>query len=494
VKTYFLAIVAGILGACAFPLVLGIFGAQPCLDFLPREIGMFVCAGLLYHWLRQKDVPLKKRMLICWVAGLAHFLLLFYWLDIAMSDYGGMPHSQTIPALFLLASYCAAYWWLMPWVFNKMPFGNAFTFACSVVILEWLRNFIITGFPWGLWGYSQARNLPLLQWASVGGVYLVSWWVSSFSALTRDFFVTRKPVFLLQMVLVLGVVYGFGMHWLNKPIETGKATNIAVVQGNIDQHEKNQSRQFSRDIVNRYRDLTSNITGADVVIWPEAAWPVHLPASFERMPAPLASVPLLFGAPTLDEEHKPAMAHNSALWLDSDGQVLARHDKIHLVPFGEYVPLRNILPIDRIVPGIIDFTAGDSYAPIGTPGVGVLICYDGVFPEIARREVAEGATWLANLTNDAWYGISSAPYQHRDFYVLRAVETDRWVVRAANTGLSVFIDPRGRLLKQTELNTTTTTQQAIVAQDSRTAFVLFGNWIIYLSLAMWGWGWLKKRK
>ena len=255
---------------------------------------------------------------------------------------------------------------------------------------------------------------------------------------------------------------------------------VGIVQGNIEQRIKNKSPEFRKEIITRYYDGSLRVlkAGAEILVWPEAAWPGYLNTQLKRFPMPDLGVPLLVGAPAFDAGAE-RRHFNSAFWVDNQGLILGRHDKNHLVPFGEYVPMRWLLPVNRFVPGLMDFSAGESMAPLGVPPAGILICFDGVFPELAREATLQGASWLVNMTNDGWYGVSSAPYQHRDFYVFRAVENRRWVVRAANTGVSAIIDHFGRIRHETDLNQETVLAASIQLRSERSPYTYGGDWWLF---------------
>ncbi|MBI3178422.1 MAG: apolipoprotein N-acyltransferase, partial [Deltaproteobacteria bacterium] len=340
-----------------------------------------------------------------------------------------------------------------------------------------LRGILLTGFPWGLWGYSQARNLPLAHLASLGGVYAVSLVVALAGAYVAEALVARSRAALLRVLAFAAAAHGAGAVLLwSRAHDSGEPLRVAIVQGNIDQDIKNRDLEFRNHILDRYLNLTAKAGGVDLVVWPEATFPGYLPIEIRRVPVLRFGHPLLFGVSTR-ERGPPLRLRNSAVWVEADGRVAGTYHKQHLVPFGEYVPLRFMLPVDKFVPGMVDFTPGDGGAPLGDPKTGVLICYDGIFPELARGEVRLGAALLANLTNDGWYGVSSAAYQHRDFYVLRAIETDRWVIRAANTGISAFVSPWGRLSGDTALNETTLTHGQVWPRQGHTPYVLLGDWL-----------------
>lgn len=488
-----LAMLSGALMALAFPFVLPSLSPMPVLDGAPRELLVLPGVAGLYV-LTRAAIPLRQRAGLLFVAGWTHFAMLLYWLDIAMVQFGKMPQWQALPVLFLLVSYCALYWALLPALtqlfYHAVAWPAPVRFALAVVTLEWLRGQMFTGFPWGLWGYSQARNLPLASFASLGGVYLVSFLVAlSGAMLAVALRAPTKRRATLRFVAVLALTHGAGWGLLthNQREDTfGGHEQVALLQGSIPQRVKNRTAEYVEQIRTNYLELARQAVqrGATLLVWPEAAWPGFIRTHELRLPDLALGVPSLMGAGAMRvTEGKPEI-FNSAFWVHAQGELVSRYDKRHLVPFGEYVPMRAILPVQKFVPGMIDFSPGHSAAPLGESAVGVLICYDGIFPEIARESIRAGARWLVNLTNDGWYGVSSAPYQHRDFYVLRAIETGRFVLRAANNGISLAITPAGEQRAATTLDTRTVSLANVFLSDRQTPYVRLGDWGVALALGL----------
>jgi apolipoprotein N-acyltransferase len=490
--SYGAAFAVGVVSALAYPFVIPWTGEAPLFDRMPREL-LILLVGIYLFRLAQSEHCDLQVALRAFVAGLGFFLALLFWIDFAMHFYADIPHGIAIAVVGLLSAYCALFWAAVPvttrWLLKHLAVGRVLAFAASITAMEWLRSFLFSGFPWGLWGYSQARNHQVLQLAALGGVYLVSWLIACVAALTAIYLAARHTRRALRAGLALAtvVIIAYAVGWVRfrRPLDDdGPFIKVALIQGNIDQHLKNESMRHERTILDTYLHLSRQAVqnGVDLLVWPEAAWPGYLPRAVKEIPGLDLKIPVLLGASLLAEAPTGYVVQNASLFVNKDNLVQGSYAKQHLVPFGEYVPLRWLIPVGRIVPDIADTTPGDSSAPLGQPGIGVLICYDGIFPEIARDEVRAGAKILANLTNDAWYRISSAPYQHRDFYAFRAVETDRYLLRAANTGLSVFVDPKGRYFGQTRLNEEVVTTSSIAPRQTKTPYVRFGNWAVAINL------------
>ena len=416
-----------------------------------------------------------------WLAGMIAFVGTMSWVVTAMHLYGKLPEALSYAAMLLLTAYLGLYMAIyavgVSWL-RKTAF--AFLGAPFIwVALEWLRTYLFSGLPWALLGYSQYRWLPVIQIADHTGVYGVSflvalvnaaladialWTVERFTRTNVGTFPTLSPG---AAVLGMAITLLYGVWYLGRPPHVAEATrsiSIGLVQANIDQAQK-WDAAYRRETLDRYARLTARAAdGTALVIWPEAATPFLFEQETGYRGEITALVqkhglPLLFGSPAL--RHYPngrPYLLNSAYLLSADGRILGRYDKRHLVPFGEYVPARTVLYfLDKLVEGIGDFEAGTvptilevplrSQDAAGKPlaKFGVVICYEVIFPNLVREFTERGAEFMVTITNDAWYGTSSAPFQHFGMVVLRAVENRVAFARAANTGISGFIDPQGRI-------------------------------------------------
>lgn len=445
------------------------------------------------------------------VAGLAHFLPLLYWIVIVLGKYGGLAWFVSVQALLLLALYMSLYLALFA-VFGRMiltslPAALALWLLPALWVgLDWLRGVLFTGFPWMDLGYGLYRTPLLIQIADLAGHHGVTYLIVFANTLLFLLFSARRRLaehLLLAGcgVCLLGAV-GFYSHQRLHEI-TGRISspdaakvNVGIVQGNIDQSIKWSPTQ-QEATVDTYLTLTASLLRApsppDLVVWPETALP-FFPTS-ERL-GPLRTLvktgdmALLTGAPwyeIIDRQNKKVRFYNSAILLAPDGEFAGTYFKTHLVPFGEYVPLKKFLPfLAPLVEAVGDFTAGTIERPLvwKNAKAGVLICYESVFPELSRQWVLAGANILVNLTNDAWYGKSSAPQHSLAMAVLRAVETRRSLVRSANTGISAFVNPAGGIDERSNLfEPWAATQHAVLMTDA-TVWVRFGHLFAPLCLIM----------
>ncbi|MEE8575214.1 MAG: apolipoprotein N-acyltransferase, partial [Thermodesulfobacteriota bacterium] len=269
-------------------------------------------------------------------------------------------------------------------------------------------------------------------------------------------------------LLTSTVAYGFIKESsVLKELPAWERKSVAIAQGNVDQAVKWDSAALLGTI-DKYRELTlaAAAEGASIVVWPETAMPFFLARSrlgpTVRFIASEADVSILAGSPhfegvmTDDPSSSEMDLYNSAFVISKNAQLTGRYDKVHLVPFGEYVPLKRLLFfVGKLTEGVGDFSSGSGMEPLSIDGVkvGVLICFESIFPELTRAAIKNNAGLLVNITNDAWFGKTSAPYQHFDMSVMRAVESRTYLVRSANTGISGFIDPTGRVIKKSALFT-----------------------------------------
>jgi apolipoprotein N-acyltransferase len=314
-------------------------------------------------------------------------------------------------------------------------------------------------------------------------------------------------------VLCLAMIWGYGgwrLQHMSKAVAAASADlGVALLQGDIKQDLK-WDEAAREAIFSAYRQLTFEAAAdaeVDLIVWPEAATPFFFANDrlFQARQLRLieeAGRPLLFGSPTYAREGNQDVMYNSAFLVGPDATVLGRYDKIHLVPFGEYIPLRRLLFfLDKLVEGIGDFRSGEAYTVMAIPQgrLAVLICFEVIFPDLVRHFVRHGAQLLVNITNDAWFGYSPASYQHLSMVVFRAVENRLPIVRAANTGISAVIDPTGRLSQQTDLFVRTWIKARItLAEGGATFYTRWGDLFAYgcvlVTAVSLGWGIVGQRR
>jgi len=429
-------------------------------------------------------------------AGAGFFGLVLYWLNIVMTNYGHLHPVLSATAYLMLVGYLASFFGAATWTAQRLEdrFGLSMALTLPVlwVALEFLRSFFLTGFPWATLGYSQQSLLPLIQSADLLGPYGLSYLLVLSNAalvLLVKYFCRREttsfPFRALAVTLVLVAAnYGYGHYRLSQcPDQREQTLNLVLAQGNIDQSVKwDPAYQWGTIGIYKRLSLQEQDRSAQLIVWPESAVPFFFqePGGLSdqvRQVALRRKAWLLFGSPAYEDINRRRYYLNSAFLLSPRGEELGRSDKIHLVPFGEYVPLKPCLPfIDKLVVGIGDFSPGTvSPLPMNGHNIGVLVCFEGIFPELARDYVRGGSDLLVNITNDAWFGRSSAPYQHLAMIRFRAVENRIWLARAANTGISALIAPSGRISSRTPLFERTALSGMVGLGATPTVYNRFGD-------------------
>lgn len=462
-KNFFLSILSAVLLWIAFP---GGGGLWP-LVFVALIPLLFVI----------NDSSLKNCLLAGLACGLLHYSLLLYWIVIVLGKYGGMPWFVSFQGLVLLSLYMSFYliaFAVLSRVFlSALPVSLAIWLVPSLWVgIDWIRGLFLTGLPWMDVGYSLYESPFLIQIADLGGHHAVSFMIVLcntlfFFLLVNQLTLRRVAILIPGVLFLVAALYYSGQRYseVKEMIAAHTESNVTVgvIQGNIRQEQK-WSVELQKKTVFIYTDMTKSLLAdgpADFVVWPETALPFYPPSS-ELMAGLFAFVgasgsSILTGAPwyeIVDRKARKIRFYNSAILLGGDGTYHGKYYKTHLVPFGEYVPFKRFLPfLAPLVEAVGDFTPGKIEAPLVQNNIkaGVLICFESVFPDLGRQWVKAGANMLVNLTNDAWYGKSSAPIQSLAMTVFRAVETRRSIVRSANTGISAFISPLGEITSRSDL-------------------------------------------
>ncbi|GAB4388603.1 MAG: apolipoprotein N-acyltransferase [Thermodesulfovibrionales bacterium] len=436
--------------------------------------------------------------------GLPYFFGTQYWIYHSIHHYGGMALVPSLAVVLLLAFYESLYTAFFG-LFLSMKLRSTqlpalFLAPVLWVVAELVRSYLFTGFPWSSLGYSQYRFLPLIQIADITGVYGVSFLVVAVNGALADFFIAKKrrrqmPLFNLSytlagLALLLAAVagtFGYGLYRLGE-VRPGETFRASVVQGNIRQDIK-WDPAYQREVLDTYTRLTDSAMyrKPSLVLWPETAAPFYFGADAARTGELRAfqkalGVHLLLGSVTVRGE---GLLANSVILLDPSGETSYTYDKIHLVPFGEYIPLGRVLFfLDKMVAGIGDYVPGKEHLKAETPmgSFATLVCYEIIFPGLVRKFYKDGGDFMATITNDAWFGDTAGPYQHFSMAALRAVENRKPVIRAANTGVSGFIDSSGRIVSTTPIFV-----RAVLTEDVRTDRTLsfysrFGDLFAYLCI------------
>ena len=438
-----------------------------------------------------------------------YFAGTLYWLVETMTTFGGLATPLAIFAALVLVAYLA----LFPAIFAVILARAVRVLGLRAILLApafWVatelgRQYVWDGFPWALLGYSQVAVLPIAQLASIVGVYGLSA-LLALSASAAAFAIVAPgrgrwwPF--VASGLIVAAIAGWGAARINRGelLSAGVPVRVAVLQGNIAQGDK--WNPALRDVItDRYLTMTRQALsqGATFIMWPESSTPFYFErdlvrgAAIRRL-AVEGRATLLIGSDQIEPvkavEGQPdpePRYYNAAFLVKPDGSVGGVYRKMHLVPFGEYVPARRLLFfVGPIVEALGDFSPGTEplLLPAGDHPVSTAICYEVIYASLMRRFVTAGSELLTTITNDAWYGRSSAAYQHWDQAALRAIEGGRYLARAANTGISGFVDPYGRVVAKSALFEQTLLIQDLRFLRHRTIYSRIGDAIAWLSLAL----------
>jgi apolipoprotein N-acyltransferase len=457
-------------------------GAATVFAFAPFELhplAFFTLALLVHLWM---DAPPRRCAWLGFWFGLGLFGAGVSWVYVSLHQFGGMPAPL---AGFATAAFCA-FLALFPatagWLQARVPAPEAARASLLIpaawVLFEWVLVWIFTGFPWLAVGYTAA-GWPLQGYAPLGGVYTVSFITVSVAGMLW-LLVRRRPAFLLPLLLVLGI--GEALRHVPWSAPAGEPVSVALLQGNIEQEMKFRPERYAR-IQETYARLAEG-TGAQLIVFPETA----LPRLFHQVdPAYLARLDaaakrnrgdLLLGVPYLGGRDA---YFNSVLTLGTSTR--QAYHKVHLVPFGEFIPFGFGWVLQWLSIPLSDFSRGaPDQPPLAVAGqrVAVNVCYEDVFgDEIARR--APEATLLVNLSNVAWFGDSLAPAQHLQIARLRAIETGRMHLTATNTGITAAIDRDGRVLRRLAQFTEGRLEIAAQGYSGTTPYVRLRDWPIVLA-------------
>jgi apolipoprotein N-acyltransferase len=501
-REIFLSLLSGVLLILSFP------------NFDLEFLAWFAFVPLLYAL----DGKTRLRaFFLGFLTGLVSFLGILYWIIVAVHTYGNIPLILSGFILLLLVGYLSLFTGAFAFLTWVVPLSSGIQailfFPILWVALEYLRSFFLTGFPWANLAYSQYLNLPLIQMADITGPYGLSFVILMVNATlfwilrqwTNRIFPVREVIITL-LVLLGSMIYGYvKMDRVDQQMLQQSSLSVALTQGNIDQSIK-WDESFQKETLKIYERLSLKVAqqNPDLIIWPETATPFFFQQAKEFQPTVLdipnkTNAYLLFGSPSYKVERGKVNHYNSAYLVSPSKEVIGRYDKIHLVPYGEYVPFEEILPLGSLGEGIGNFKSGKEIYNFSIPQgkFGVLICFEIIFPDLCRRFVKQGADFLVTITNDAWFGRTSAPHQHFTIAVFRAVENRVFIARAANTGITGFIDPTGRIIKKGGIFTEEAMIETIRLSKKKTLYTLYGDvfaWVCSgLSLLLLGYALSQRR-
>ncbi len=468
-----------LLGAAFLPVALPVlawFAFVPLLLMLERRI--------------EAGAKLRSLFALGYAGGLAFFLTGTHWLAL-LNDV-----ALTVPALkylgwVLAGAYLAVYWGLgvllAGFLSRRSGVPARWTFVAAMMVVEELRGSGELGFPWFQPGYTQHTMPPALAMASLGSVTLVTIWVLATNACVVAAWRSRRPRAVIALAVCLALPWLQPAAWAPPDLGEGRP-HVSLVQGNIPGSIK-WSGTHQSEILASFIALTDSASRHDpkplLHVWPETATGSYLRKQVDQS-LQVAALASRVGAPVFsgfaDYDYAPdgrPRASNAAGQWGPDGSLSGTYAKRHLVPFGERMPFQWLVPaIGKLDLGQAEWTPGESTVllPSAFGPMATLVCFESIFPDLARRDVNEGAQVLVNITNDEWFGNSAALYQHAAMAPMRAAENAVPLIRSANTGLTMICDARGRVVARAPVFTPTALVAAVPSPGPRTLYSRLGDW------------------
>lgn len=437
-----------------------------------------------------------------WITGIVFTILTFWWIVRLPS------HAMTVPWLIypallalglFLGLYTALFGWVVRFLRRRLGWPVLLSAPAVWVAAEWAKSSGPLGLPWGNLGYALAREPAWIQTASLHGAPGLSFWIVAVNALVAAVVVAKRPVLRGAFALAAALAVWLPVRWGEARLEaaaTQPLASVAIVQPNVgsaDKWDETKQDAILASMFEATREAASATPKPDLIVWPETSLPFFVrlePLRLGQLQALVREigVPVLAGYPDakLSASGSPE-TYNAAGLLRANGKFATQYEKIHLVPFGERIPFQEVLPfLGKIDLGQAEWTPG-TRAVVFTgagPSFAVLICFESIFADHTRMFALEGAQYLVNITNDEWFGKTAGPVQHADMAILRAVELGRSVARSANTGISMLIDPYGRVKRETPLFEPALLTGTVEASLPPTRFLAWGDWVTMLCLAV----------
>jgi apolipoprotein N-acyltransferase len=458
-------------------------------------LGVFAFIPILYVL---PDVRPVRAALWGWAGGTAWQLATLWWLVPTIVRYGSINIFVACLLILLLCMLLGLYMAGFLWTLSFLVYRGLGDYALLMapfawVLWEWLQGHLFTGFPWWGPGYALSLYTPLLQDARLFGILGLSFLAVLLATAVAMWLRNRRSplmIRLLPLTLILfAAAFFWGYRWEKGPVDSGPAYRVGYLQPNISQDEK-WNRASAKKIMQRLLLLSRVFHDyrLKLLVWPESCTPFSWDEdpAFKTLVGNLShtiDAPILLGT----ELKKGDRYQNGAVVVLPDGSEGGRYAKTHLVPFGEYVPLRKLFFFAKpIVQEVGDFEPGHSLEPLKINGakVGVTICFEAIFPELVRQEVRNGAHLLVNISNDAWYDGTPGPIQHFLIERVRAVETGRYLVRSANGGISGVVDPHGSLVMSTPQGEAASFWGEAHLRTQTTLFTKIGDWWLFIPLLL----------
>lgn len=446
------------------------------LAYPPAGFGFLAWVALIPLFFIVEAFPARRVFLWSWISGVCFFLAAISW--IRHITWAGMILTVLVMAVFHALPFAGA-----RVVRNAFPRLWLIFIPFAVAGLEWARSFDPLAFPWAIFGNSQASYPGLIQFADITSAFGISWWVVMINVVLYSLVKKRTTARWVFLGLLFLVPLAYSQAVIHSALASPKRLTITLVQGNVGPEEK-WDENMVRWNIDLYRSMSLKAMSyrPDLFVWPETAIPAYVLVSpyYRRMIQSLADstgVPILTGLPSMDL--KTEETWNSAGLFLPGGCDVQRYDKIHLVPFGEAFPLDDVFPgLRKIELGQANWCEGKEPVVFTSPTLPpfhVAICFESIFPDLNRAFIRKGSEFITVITNDVWFGPKSSPVQHAMISVLRAIEFHRPVVRCANTGISMIVDPCGRIERRTETFVRTTLTGTITPRADMTFYARFGN-------------------
>jgi len=458
---------------CFITFILGLicsFGQPPYNYIIPS-----LCSIALFLHFIKKSKNSKEAAWTSFSFGYGYFIYSHNWFSTSLLAYGDQLLWLYPFGLLLIPAFFAIYFSLMGFCIFKYSYGNIFITAMIWLAMELIRSFGYIELPWLLIGYVWSSSEIISQSVSLFGIYGLSFLTIIWAGSIKEIFpfVTKKNILFASLSFI--ACYSYGIQHLNS-MTTQQKVNIRLIQSNIDQNIESRMNNRYENLIKSI-DMSQNNNNIDYVIWPEGSIEYNLNTELLKLiknAAPKNGT-LIFSSNRIEQE--PLKAWNSLFAINDQGEIIDYYDKIHLVPLGEFIPLRNIFPfINKITPGSMDYSRGKELRTVKTTHpFAPSICYEATFSEYPKQPY----TWIVNITNDGWFGKSIGPKQHLAIAKFRSIEQGVPMARAATTGISAIIDSFGHIVKHAPLQT----QAIIDAQlpnyiSTLTYYRTYGNYML----------------
>jgi len=476
--------------AMLFMIVLS--GGLLTLSFPPIGLYGLVWVSLVpFFQLLHGETSYRKGFIIGFLMGFVHVSTTMYWISVSVYKYGGIPMWGTAIITFSFIFYLCLYWGLTGFIFVFLKeIRILWLFPFLAAVIEYIRGYPLLHFPWGGVEMALPPHLAISQIVDITGIYGLGFLIYVVNLIVyrlwchfrekRISSAVREAVLSVLLISIAWIYGAVKIHEVQREASHWKKVKVCLVQPDIDQSVKWKKSWEVKglDLYVKMSKMGAGEFRTNMVVWPEAAVTFYIneePGLFRRVLQMVRRdhFMLIFGATSYEKKNDKTIYHNSAYLISKEGEIEDRYDKVRLVPFGEYVPFRRWLPFAKNIVGTEeDFTPGKRLKPLKSEfgPIGTTICFEGIFPEISRKLVRMGSVFLVNMTNDAWFGRTSGPYQHLRLSAYRAVENRVYLVRSTGTGISAIVDPVGKILARIPLGVRGFARGIVRLREGRNTF------------------------